>query len=125
MGDHDQWASHFQAPRILHKREVTPKTSMVEVQLEGTGPWALDGRTLTPCQSLATSQIDRARQSDTGQTDSASQSDVELVFTPGHTEGHVCLYHRPTRTLMAGDHLSAPINVQQPQTLWVFKDFNW
>ncbi len=26
-----------------------------------------------------------------------------VIHTPGHTPGHVCLYHEPSRTLIAGD----------------------
>ncbi|KAJ3691426.1 hypothetical protein LUZ61_020590 [Rhynchospora tenuis] len=32
-------------------------------------------------------------------------SDFELVHTPGHTEGSVCLYYKPTKVLFTGDHL--------------------
>jgi glyoxylase-like metal-dependent hydrolase (beta-lactamase superfamily II) len=32
---------------------------------------------------------------------------VYVVFTPGHTPGHMCLYLERTRTLLAGDALSA------------------
>jgi glyoxylase-like metal-dependent hydrolase (beta-lactamase superfamily II) len=28
---------------------------------------------------------------------------VEVIFTPGHTPGHISLYHRPSKTLIAGD----------------------
>jgi glyoxylase-like metal-dependent hydrolase (beta-lactamase superfamily II) len=30
---------------------------------------------------------------------------VTVIATPGHTPGHICLYHRGTRTLIAGDAL--------------------
>lgn len=30
---------------------------------------------------------------------------VEIIETPGHTMGHISLYHRPSRTLIAGDAL--------------------
>jgi glyoxylase-like metal-dependent hydrolase (beta-lactamase superfamily II) len=40
---------------------------------------------------------------------------LEVIATPGHTLGHICLYHRPNKTLIAGDalnlsegHLSGP-----------------
>lgn len=31
---------------------------------------------------------------------------IAVVATPGHTPGHICLYHRPSRTLVAGDALN-------------------
>ena len=31
---------------------------------------------------------------------------VEVIYTPGHTPGHLCYYHRPSRTLVAGDMLN-------------------
>ncbi len=32
---------------------------------------------------------------------------VRVIFTPGHTPGHICLFHEPSRTLIAGDALTA------------------
>jgi glyoxylase-like metal-dependent hydrolase (beta-lactamase superfamily II) len=32
---------------------------------------------------------------------------VRVVFSPGHTPGHICLYHERSRTLIAGDALAA------------------
>jgi len=32
---------------------------------------------------------------------------VRVIFTPGHTPGHMCLYHERTRTLIAGDSLTS------------------
>jgi glyoxylase-like metal-dependent hydrolase (beta-lactamase superfamily II) len=32
---------------------------------------------------------------------------VRVIFTPGHTPGHICLYLEGTRTLIAGDALTA------------------
>lgn len=29
----------------------------------------------------------------------------EIIWTPGHSPGHICLYHKASRTLLAGDHL--------------------
>ncbi len=31
---------------------------------------------------------------------------LAAIITPGHTPGHLCLYHRPSKTLIAGDALS-------------------
>jgi glyoxylase-like metal-dependent hydrolase (beta-lactamase superfamily II) len=30
-----------------------------------------------------------------------------VIFTPGHTPGHISLYHKPSKTLVAGDALTA------------------
>jgi glyoxylase-like metal-dependent hydrolase (beta-lactamase superfamily II) len=30
---------------------------------------------------------------------------ITVIKTPGHTPGHLCLYHRPSKTLIAGDEL--------------------
>jgi glyoxylase-like metal-dependent hydrolase (beta-lactamase superfamily II) len=32
---------------------------------------------------------------------------VRVIFTPGHTPGHMCLYHERSRTLIAGDALTS------------------
>jgi glyoxylase-like metal-dependent hydrolase (beta-lactamase superfamily II)/ferredoxin len=95
VSDHAQWAKHFQAQRILHADEVVPDTQSVEVKLTGQGPWQLpDG-----------------------------SSDITLIFTPGHTAAHVCLYYAPDRALFTGDHLSA--GYHPDETLMIFTDFNW
>ncbi|MDP4142944.1 MAG: MBL fold metallo-hydrolase [Bacillota bacterium] len=30
---------------------------------------------------------------------------IMVIYTPGHTPGHICLYHKPSKTLIAGDEL--------------------
>ncbi|XP_071737175.1 uncharacterized protein [Rutidosis leptorrhynchoides] len=32
--------------------------------------------------------------------------DIQLIHTPGHTEGSVCLYYKPLKVLFTGDHLA-------------------
>ena len=34
----------------------------------------------------------------------------EVIHTPGHARGHICLYHRPSSQLLSGDHLLAGIS---------------
>jgi glyoxylase-like metal-dependent hydrolase (beta-lactamase superfamily II) len=95
VGEHKQWAEFFKAPRILHALEVVPDTQEVEVKLQGEGPWTLpDGG-----------------------------DDVTLVFTPGHTSGHVVLYYGPDKSLFTGDHLSAGYTPEEE--LFIYTDFNW
>jgi glyoxylase-like metal-dependent hydrolase (beta-lactamase superfamily II) len=68
------------------------------VQLEGRGPWALHG----------------------GAAD--ADSDVQLIFTPGHTAGCVSLLHRPDRALFTGDHLAHSARLGR---LTIFRAYNW
>jgi glyoxylase-like metal-dependent hydrolase (beta-lactamase superfamily II) len=35
---------------------------------------------------------------------------LKVVWTPGHTNGHICLYDAARRTLMTGDHVLDPIS---------------
>ena len=30
---------------------------------------------------------------------------ITVIHTPGHTPGHICLYHKETKTLISGDAL--------------------
>lgn len=31
---------------------------------------------------------------------------IVIIHTPGHTPGHICLYHKPTKTLIVGDAMN-------------------
>ncbi|MCA9831738.1 MAG: MBL fold metallo-hydrolase [Dehalococcoidia bacterium] len=44
-----------------------------------------------------------------GETFSIGGRDLDLVWTPGHTEGHLCVFDRRTGVLFTGDHLLARI----------------
>ncbi len=37
-------------------------------------------------------------------------SSWEVIHTPGHAPGHICLYHRPSGQLLSGDHLLRDIS---------------
>eukprot|EP00237_Pycnococcus_provasolii_P001627 CAMPEP_0119194292 /NCGR_PEP_ID=MMETSP1316-20130426/4136_1 /TAXON_ID=41880 /ORGANISM="Pycnococcus provasolii, Strain RCC2336" /LENGTH=382 /DNA_ID=CAMNT_0007189613 /DNA_START=80 /DNA_END=1228 /DNA_ORIENTATION=+ len=98
VADHEKWAAYFGAKRILHEAELdvasakggnavgffeqlhpgfVDRLEKVEVKLTGDGPWTLpDGG-----------------------------NDVEIIFTPGHSAGHVCVFHKPSKVLFTGDHL--------------------
>ncbi len=43
----------------------------------------------------------------TGETVSAGSHTAQVLHTPGHTEGSICLYFEPERKLIAGDTLFA------------------
>lgn len=40
---------------------------------------------------------------------------VELIWTPGHSPGHLCLYFRNSKTLLSGDHVLPTIS---PNITW-------
>src|SRR5579864_8282652 len=50
-------------------------------------------------------EIDRAVT--TGETVSAGSHTAQILHTPGHTEGSICLYFEPEKKLIAGDTLFA------------------
>ncbi|MFC5449585.1 MBL fold metallo-hydrolase [Paenibacillus aestuarii] len=39
---------------------------------------------------------------------------IQVIFTPGHTVDHICLYHIPSKTLITGDALTAENGVLMP-----------
>ncbi|KAJ7564911.1 hypothetical protein O6H91_02G039200 [Diphasiastrum complanatum] len=47
--------------------------------------------------------------------------DIDLIFTPGHTEGCVSLLYKPLRALFTGDHLAA----SSEGGLSIHRDYNW
>jgi hydroxyacylglutathione hydrolase len=42
-----------------------------------------------------------------GETVHVGKLRFEVLFTPGHSSGHICFLHRPSKTLIAGDTLFA------------------
>ncbi|XP_042483740.1 uncharacterized protein LOC122064094 [Macadamia integrifolia] len=47
-------------------------------------------------------------------------NDFELIYTPGHTEGCVCLLYKPLKILFAGDHLAV-----WESELTIMEKYNW
>jgi hydroxyacylglutathione hydrolase len=52
-------------------------------------------------------KIEIDRSVTTGETVSAGQHTAQILHTPGHTEGSICLYFAPEKKLIAGDTLFA------------------
>ncbi len=50
-----------------------------------------------------------------GETIDVRGGAFEVIWTPGHTPGHVCLYSRSDRTLISGDHVLEQIT---PNIAW-------
>ena len=47
---------------------------------------------------------------------------AEVVYTPGHTAGHICLYLRDSRTLIAGDVLNVTDGALLPTPAFLVAD---
>lgn len=62
-----------------------------------------------------------------GETISKGSSALEVVWTPGHSEGHICLYHREGKILFTGDHLlpsiTPNIGLRPPRTGNPLRDY--
>eukprot|EP01023_Acetabularia_acetabulum_P012973 TRINITY_DN16148_c0_g2_i2.p1 TRINITY_DN16148_c0_g2~~TRINITY_DN16148_c0_g2_i2.p1 ORF type:complete len:350 (+),score=58.04 TRINITY_DN16148_c0_g2_i2:147-1196(+) len=78
VGEHEKWANHFGAKRVIHKTELCNSIKDAEILLEGEGPWSLDD----------------------------AYPHLKIIHTPGHTQGSIVLYHDLERVLFTGDHLA-------------------
>ncbi|GIL48345.1 hypothetical protein Vafri_4623 [Volvox africanus] len=124
VAGHQEWARHFGARRVFHELEVNTRqgTDEVEVKLSGEGPWFLDGdgevvsaAALTGTDGAAAGEL-------------AAPCDLTFIFTPGHTEGHVCLYYAPYKVLFSGDHLCSAwgeVEGAPQDELFIYTNFNW
>lgn len=100
VADHARWAKELGLQRIIHKTEANRSqgTNECEIQLEGEGPWRLPG----------------------------DAEDVEIILTPGHTQGHIVLLYKDTENpeetaCFTGDHLA----FSRLGGLSIFKNVNW
>lgn len=76
VAGHDKWAKQYGAKRIIHIYEVNRFTEACEIKLQGNGPWALP--------------------------DDPDMKTIELIHTPGHTRGSICLYHKSQKAMFTG-----------------------
>ncbi|SDN97390.1 Glyoxylase, beta-lactamase superfamily II [Paenibacillus sp. yr247] len=49
---------------------------------------------------------------------------IQVIFSPGHTEDHICLYHKPSKTLISGDALMSQDGVLMPPNSSFTLDMN-
>eukprot|EP00270_Netrium_digitus_P000241 TRINITY_DN1022_c0_g1_i2.p1 TRINITY_DN1022_c0_g1~~TRINITY_DN1022_c0_g1_i2.p1 ORF type:complete len:364 (+),score=89.37 TRINITY_DN1022_c0_g1_i2:209-1300(+) len=95
VADHERWAKRFGCMRVLHFHDVNHRTAEVEQQLQGEGPWLLDG---------------------------FDSDDVQLIFTPGHTQGCVSMHVKSLRVIFTGDHLCFS---QRVSGISIMRNVNW
>ncbi|XXG60285.1 hypothetical protein AAC387_Pa04g2230 [Persea americana] len=51
-------------------------------------------------------------------------SDFEIIHTPGHTEGCICLLYKPLKVLFVGDHVANRV-YEDSIGLSIFENYNW
>jgi glyoxylase-like metal-dependent hydrolase (beta-lactamase superfamily II) len=56
------------------------------------------------------------REVDDGDAVALKDSECRVVWTPGHTQGHICLHAPERRFLLAGDHVLDPITLNVSMT---------
>ncbi|MEO8028099.1 MAG: MBL fold metallo-hydrolase [Bryobacteraceae bacterium] len=61
-------------------------------------------------------ELTPARVLEGGETIETADGPLEVVWTPGHSPGHICLYSRRHRFLISGDHMLENIT---PNVSWV------
>lgn len=83
------------APILLNENDL-PLLKMMDEQASWLGPDYATPETETPDASLAD-----------GLTVGLAAYPAQVLHTPGHTQGSVCLYFQPLRLLVAGDTLFA------------------
>eukprot|EP00798_Chlamydomonas_sp_ICE-L_P007413 gene7413-542_t len=163
IGDHAKWAKYFKAPRIMHELEIKNRPDLrdLEIQLEGAGPWNLNGEPLSEDQVNELHASAEAMANVRGPAAAATASraaaaaipppppvpvqsppsgadvdapvvgvpldaarEMAILLTPGHSLGHTCLLHRPTKTLFSGDHLDAGSGQVEGEELRIFLRYN-
>lgn len=115
------------AELLMHRAEVEHLNMIVDA---GEPPWINDGLRLagTPAamssaihHSLrhlrdALQRVDSAAMLDGGEEIATSRGPARILWTPGHTVGHVCLYWPGLRLIYAGDLLIEKIT---PNISWL------
>lgn len=93
VGAHEKYASRFGATRVIHSLETNSSQGTDKVE------WKLEGE--GPWRL---------------------GNDIEIIFTPGHTRGHIVMVFHPEKVLFTGDHLAYSARLQR---LTTFPRYNW
>ncbi|KAG6758072.1 hypothetical protein POTOM_038406 [Populus tomentosa] len=106
VADHRKWSEKLSCDRILHSGDV-PHYCFAPLS-DAPFIYMCDFKAYRqPCIFIF--QVDNS----TADVETKLQGsgpwnlgrDVQLIHTPGHTEGSVCLFYKPLKILFTGDHL--------------------
>jgi hydroxyacylglutathione hydrolase len=94
VGGAHELATHFQAEVVMHEKDAQ---SVAEGELKTTAA-AMFGCTLKPLEISTVKEGDRI---------STGEHDFEVLHTPGHTVGGMCLFEKESGILISGDTVFA------------------
>ncbi len=111
-----------QAPVYIHEKDHERLQSM-RAHMDGDGPGPFDSGAFASLPRDSQPAWERMRQDHAefndepweptllqgGERLTFDGRTLEMVWTPGHTEGHLCIYDRDEDLLFTGDHLLARI----------------
>ncbi|HJN93655.1 MAG TPA: MBL fold metallo-hydrolase, partial [Dehalococcoidia bacterium] len=124
--DHSGLAGWLQerceAPVYIHEKDHERLQSM-QGMMEGDGPGPFSGGAFAALPQGSQPEWERMRKERVEFADSSWEPTLlqggeqltfegrtlEMVWTPGHTEGHLCMYDREEDLLFTGDHLLSRI----------------
>jgi glyoxylase-like metal-dependent hydrolase (beta-lactamase superfamily II) len=90
---------------LLNGRVQVLAHDLSKPYIEGEKPLLKSGTMATPCKVDVTLQDGDIIPFAGG---------IQVIFTPGHTDDHISLYHQPSKTLISGDALTSQNGVLMP-----------
>jgi glyoxylase-like metal-dependent hydrolase (beta-lactamase superfamily II) len=84
---HQEWQSEVLASAGVSP-EMNARVHLSLVEMQESYQWLKPSRLLSG-----------------GETYSTAHGPLEVIWTPGHSPGHICLYDRERRVLLSGDHI--------------------
>ena len=108
------------APVFMHRADIarlTRESWMHHIVAESGVPAGL-AESIESCSSdpdFQLVELSSVTPVDGGEVIDTALGPVELIWTPGHSPGHICLYFRESKTLITGDHVLPRIS---PNITW-------
>lgn len=96
VADHEKFAKHFKAERIIHEAEL--------------------------CEAIPSAEI-VVRDSFSTRIDESEDAPV-IIYTPGHTKGHLCLLYKK-KFLFTGDHIAYSKTLNQLVAFRKHCQYSW
>lgn len=96
VADHEKFAEHFSASRIIHKKELCDSIKDAEILVDQSHSFTIDETEDSPL----------------------------IIPTPGHTEGHLSLLYK-NKFLFSGDHIAYSARLNQLVAFRNYCQYSW